>query len=358
MHGFSPSKRIYGFRCKQKGDYQVFFMVSETGKKVIHGGSGKRECENTRKKVLDFSASVNPYPPVFSWKCDPFFIEHYPDDDYSQLKEIIAKTFHKKPDEICVGNGSIELIRTCCKITVTTDRPFFYTETPTFGEYTYSAELFGGKHVPNLAEADLVFICNPNNPTGTLRTRRAILDLCKNLKDGASIFCADEAFIDLADPKESLIPDAKDNILVIRSLTKCFSVPGIRFGYGFGDPDLIAKIEAARLPWTVNSYAEAFALQAFRHYDKLAESRRLIAKERAFMNDALGSLGLSCVSSAANFLLVETGRNVEALCDQLRKRGILVRDCTSFGLPTNIRVAVRTREENEILLREIGSCLR
>jgi histidinol-phosphate/aromatic aminotransferase/cobyric acid decarboxylase-like protein len=83
----------------------------------------------------------------------------------------------------------------------------------------------------------------------------------------------------------------------------------------------------------------------------------LIAKERLFISDALGALGLSCVPSAANFLLVETGKNVEQLCDRLRKRGILVRDCTSFGLPTNIRIAVRTREENEILIREIGSCL-
>ena len=332
-------------------------MISEPGKKVIHGGFGKRECENTRKKVLDFSASVNPFPPVFSWGCDPFFLEHYPDDNYTRLKEVIASTFHKKPENICVGNGSIELIRTCCKVILSGNKSSFYTETPTFGEYAYSAELFGGKRTNSIAEADLTFICNPNNPNGTLRSHRAMRDLCNNLKDSTGICCADEAFIELSDPHQSLIAEAGNNILVLRSLTKCFSVPGIRFGYGFGDPDLISRIEAARLPWTVNSYAEAFSLQAFRHYSELEESRKLIARERSFIVDGLCSLGLSCQSSDANFLLVETGRNVQGLCDLLRARGILVRDCTSFDLPTNIRIAVRTREENEILLKELSSCL-
>ncbi len=331
-------------------------MIPDTGKKVIHGGSGKRECENTRKKVLDFSASVNPYPPVFSWNCDPFFLEHYPDDSYSRLKKVIARTFHRRPDEICVGNGSIELIRTCCKVTLTGGQSSYYTETPTFGEYAYSADLYGGRRTWRAADADLLFICNPNNPTGALRSREEMLGLLENLNN-KSLLCADEAFIELADPVQSVVSELIDNLLVLRSLTKCFSVPGIRFGYGFGSPDLIADIEAARLPWTVNSYAEAFAFQAFRHYDELAESRRLIAKERMFLSDALVSMGFSCAPSSTNFLLVDTGRDVRNLCEKMRRKGILLRDCTSFGLPTKIRIAVRTREENEILIRELGPCL-
>jgi len=331
-------------------------MVLPSGKKVIHGGSGKRECENTRKKVLDFSASVNPYPPEVHWECDPFFLTHYPDDSYTRLKDVIARTFRRHPDEICVGNGSIELIRTCCKVVLANKKVSFYVDNPTFGEYAYSAELFGGKQALRPEGASLRFLCNPNNPTGALRKREELLSVLDTENPG--LFCVDEAFIELSDPGESLVTDRRRNLLILRSLTKCFSVPGIRFGYGFGSPDLIEAIEGARLPWTVNSYAEAFALQAFRHYDELEQSRMRIVKERAFLEDRLASLGLSGMPSAANFLLVETGRNVQDLCGRLRAAGILVRDCTSFGLPTKIRIAVRTRQENEALLEELAPCLR
>ena len=88
----------------------------------------------------------------------------------------------------------------------------------------------------------------------------------------------DEAFIELADPRESLVDVREQPLFVLRSLTKSFAVPGIRFGYGFGDPDLIAKIETARPPWSVNAYAESFALEAFLHLDELETARAYIQK--------------------------------------------------------------------------------
>jgi threonine-phosphate decarboxylase len=331
-------------------------MTAGPEKKVIHGGSGKRQHEKTLKNVLDFSASVNPFPPEVTWECDAFFLEHYPDDTYSRLKEVIADTFHRKPEEICVGNGSIELIRICCMI-ILSGKGSYYTETPTFGEYAYSAELFGGRRAKRMADADLLFICNPNNPDGILRSRDEMHSFLGGVEERGAVLAADEAFIDLSDPNQSLSHDKSDSLLVLRSLTKCFAVPGIRFGYGFGPPDLIERIEAARLPWTVNSYAETFALQAFSHFQKLAYSRRLIARERAFLTGELRLRGLSCAPSAANYLLVETGKKVTVLCRMLEKEGILVRNCTSFGLPTKIRVAIRTHDENRQLLEALSACL-
>lgn len=331
-------------------------MAAGAGKKAVHGGYGKRQQEKTGKNVLDFSASVNPYPPAMRWECDAFLLEHYPDDTYARLKETIAETFHRSPEEICVGNGSIELIRVCCKV-ILSGTGSYYTETPTFGEYAYSAELFGGRRASRMADADLTFICNPNNPDGQLRSRAQMHTLLSGIADAGALLCADEAFIELSDPDQSLCNENSDHLLVVRSLTKCFAVPGIRFGYGFGSPGLIRRIEAARLPWTVNAYAEAFALQAFRHLGQLAESRRLIARERSFLRDELGRRGLSCAPSSANYLLIDTGKNVKDLCRSLEKTGILVRDCTSFGLPTKIRVAVRTHDENRRLLEALSACL-
>jgi threonine-phosphate decarboxylase len=122
-------------------------------------------------------------------------------------------------------------------------------------------------------------------------------------------------------------------LFVLRSLTKSFSVPGIRFGYGFGDPDLIEKIEITRPPWSVNAFAEAYAMQAFQHWGELAKSRADIAVERALLVRGINALGLNCYPSLANYILVECDCQVAPLCRCLMYRGILVRDCTSFGLP-------------------------
>ena len=326
-------------------------------KKVVHGGCGKRQHEKTQKNVLDFSASTNPFPPTVSWSCDPFFLKHYPDDNYIELKETIGRTFYRKPEEICVGNGSMELIRVFCSEIFTRYRTFF-TQAPTFGEYEYSAQIAGAEKVHDLSHADVCFICNPNNPTGTLQTKAEMISLVAEMEGHNGILCADEAFIELADPAQSLADIQNTSLILLRSLTKCFAVPGVRFGYGFGDPDLIEKMEARRPPWSVNAYAEAFALQAFRHYHELGQSRIFIGRERTWLIDHLQALGLSCAPSLTNFLLIETGRNVDELCKKLEAVDVLVRDCTSFGLPTSIRIAVRTRDENRCLLEALAACLR
>ena len=152
--------------------------------------------------------------------------------------------------------------------------------------------------------------------------------------------------------------DVRDpELFVLHSLTKSFSIPGIRFGYGFGDPELIEKIEITRPPWSVNAYAEAYALEAFRHMRELSASRAAIAQERDWLATEIDTLGLHCNPSSANFLLVECGWDVASFCTALAHRDILVRDCTSFGLPTCIRVAVRTREENRALTEALSACL-
>jgi threonine-phosphate decarboxylase len=351
------TKRIYGFPCNKLSNYRVLFMAVPFKNKVIHGGCGKRHHEKTHKNVLDFSASTNPCPPGVSWTCDPFHLEHYPDDNYTQLKEVIAHTFNRDVEEICVGNGSMELIRIFCHVAFA-EQETFYTETPTFGEYEFSARLAGGIKVHNISDADIRFICNPNNPTGTLRSKDAMLSLLHDIGIPEGILCADEAFIELSDPEESLADVRNDHLIVLRSLTKCFSVPGLRFGYGFGEPDLMMRMEAMRPPWSVNAYAEAFALRAFSHFHELEESRRFIGRERAWLYEHLCALGLHCPPSSANFLLIDTARQADIMCKKLQTFDILVRDCTSFGLPTTIRVAVRTRDENRCLLEALFACLR
>jgi threonine-phosphate decarboxylase len=328
--------------------------------RVIHGGTGKRKQEKTQKNVLDFSASINPYPPQFAWGIDPECLKAYPDDTYSALKERIGQVFHRSPEEICVGNGSIELIRVFCSVIFRdpeSSRKFFL-ESPTFGEYELSARLAGATKTNNPSEAKVRFLCNPNNPTGLLTDRSEILRKLQETREAGSMFFCDEAFIELSNPRES-VSDVRDpSLFVLRSLTKSFAVPGIRFGYGFGDPDLVEKIETARSPWCVNSYAEAYAMEALLHMDDLAASRVAIERERKQLMTALTALGLRCTPSQTNYVLAEYGKNVTHICNMLEEKGFLVRNCTSFGLPTSLRVAVRTHDENHALIEALTACVR
>ena len=335
-------------------------MAVDFPQRVIHGGTGKRQREKTRENVLDFSASVNPFPPKIDWYCNPADLSGYPDDTYSGLKERIGKVFCRDPREICVGNGSIEIIRVFCSITLgrSAGTRHFFIEPPTFGEYELSARLAGAECTSSPERADVRFVCNPNNPTGSLLYRSELLNTLETMKHHQGILFCDEVFIGLADPKESLVDIRDPSLFVLHSLTKSFAVPGLRIGFAFGDADLVEKIETARSPWCVNAYAEAFAMEALPHIGELAESRKAIAKERTRLVSAISSLGLTCYPSSVNFLLVECGRIVTSLCSALAQKNILVRNCASFGLPTCIRIAVRTHDENTQLLEALGSCVR
>jgi threonine-phosphate decarboxylase len=342
------------------GGINRIFMAFDFPERVVHGGTGKLLREKTHKNLLDFSASTNPYPPLFSWKPDPTVLSYYPDDTYAELKECIGKKFRRDPSEICVGNGSIELIRVFCSVVFRDPnrKKLFFAGMPTFGEYALSARLAGASPTDFAEDAGVTFLCNPNNPTGSLTKRTDILSRLRSLKNsGAMLFC-DEAFIELSDPQESVADLRDPGLFVLRSLTKSFSVPGIRFGYGFGNAALIEQIETARSPWTVNAFAESYAMEAFLHFDELAASRSAINRERAWLVVQITNLGLSCHPSSANYLLVNYGKNVAPLCTCLAQKGIFVRDCTSFGLTECIRIAVRTREENTQLIEVLAACMR
>ncbi len=334
-------------------------MAVDFPQRVIHGGNGKRQREITRKNVLDFSASLNPFPPAVNWNCDSADLSSYPDDTYSRLKDRIGEVFGRDPSEICVGNGSIEIIRVFCAVSLGSKRKtrHFFIRQPTFGEYELSARLAGGRLAAGQKKADVTFICNPNNPTGTLLHRAELLDILETVRMHPGILFCDEAFIGLADPADSLADLSDPCLFVLHSLTKSFAVPGLRIGFGFGDPDLVEKIETARSPWSVNAYAEAFALEALLHIGELAGSRMAIAEERNRLVSAMTNLGLICHPSSANFLLVECGRDVASLCHALLRKNILVRNCASFGLPTSIRIAVRRPDENLQLLEALESCV-
>jgi threonine-phosphate decarboxylase len=327
-------------------------MVRPIPARDQHGGLARQEQDE--RGWLDFSANLNPFPPHVDWAPDPACLEHYPDDGYPALREAIARTFGRPAEEVTVGNGSIEVIRAFC-LAVLDRGDRVCIDRPTFGEYRVAAGLAGARAVTGAGGTTARFLCNPNNPTGALLARSSLEELLAATPATTRLF-VDEAFIELADPSASMIGCADDRVFVLRSMTKAFAVPGIRLGFGFGTPEIVERCERCRAPWSVNAFAEAFALEALRQYPALHESRRCIRQERERLVEGMATLGFEPMPASANFVCARSPVPVGELVAALDRRRIRVRDCASFGLPGHIRVAVRTRDENGMLLEGFEAC--
>ena len=323
---------------------------------VHHGGQVKRFKEQFKCHFLDFSASLNPLAPDLALPSDVTQIKEYPDDSFQILKEKIAHFHNRRPNEVVVGNGSAEIIRSFCHAFLKGNTKTYIPQ-PSFGEYAHSARICGSDIINNNHGAAATFLCNPNNPTGELCHRADVLAYLNEIKKDEGLLFVDEAFIDLARPSDSVADFSDENLFIMRSLTKSFAIPGIRFGYGLGTPSLVAKMEMIRPPWSVNAVAEQMAIEAFSRFDDLIVSRSYIKRERNYLQDQIFEMNLMCYPASANFILIRVGKPVQKLCSDMAKKGILIRDCSSFGLPECIRIAVRRHDENEMLVESLIQCL-
>jgi threonine-phosphate decarboxylase len=341
----------------------------------VHGGRSV-EVQETLGDVFDFSANFNP---LFFPNLDRILstalssVKAYPDNRYRRFREVVANYLNVDPDIVVPGNGSVELIRSVTSAVLSTgDKAVI--PAPTFDEYEYACKLCGAEitllpiwHVENfirelkvlLSEEDIkiVFLCNPNNPTGRLLSRDHISEIADSCREKGTILFVDEVFIELSDPAHSAVHVDYDNIFVLRSLTKSFSIPGLRVGYGLAPYTLSSTLDCLRIPWNLNSIAarvSALLLSDCESY--LLASRNLIARERRTLNEKLSAIaGIHPLKSAANFIMADiskTGLSSTELERKMLARGFLIRDCSSFRLTKGnyIRVAVRLKEENEKLL--------
>jgi threonine-phosphate decarboxylase len=212
---------------------------------------------------------------------------------------------------------------------------------------------------------DLVFLGNPNNPTGTFLPRQELLILVKEIQRRKIFLVIDEAFIDLQE-EESFIREIKnyDHLIILRSLTKFYGLPGLRLGFTVADSKFIKKLEKQKIPWSVNYLAQIAVREVLRDEKFISKSKSFLFEEKEFFYQELSNIkGLKVYKPSANFIFIKLLGNIssEMLQDQLGQKGILVRDCSNFrGLEKGkfIRVAVRTLEENIKLLKELKLILR
>lgn len=343
-----------------------------------HGGNIYKISEELgipAHKLIDFSASINPLG--ISEKVKEAIHEemdnlvNYPDPDTTALRRMIAGHHNIDAGTIICGNGSTELIYLIPR--ALQPRNVLITA-PAFSEYeraclmndelrVKSYELKKGgnfaivptEFIKAMQGCELAFLCNPNNPTGRLLSKKEVLEIADAAKKRKCFLVVDEAFIDFT-PEESVIEDVRENpyLIVLRSMTKFYALTGLRVGYGVFHTDLIHKIREFKEPWTVNNLAQKAAVAAFGDSEYSEETFRLMKREKEFIETCLKENDIEYSPSSANYYLLRI-KGAGSAESRLRRKGILVRDCTNFkGLDDSyIRIAVKSRRENAMLLKEL-----
>lgn len=332
---------------------------------VPHGSVSSAELAPfglTPADVLDFSVNTNPLGPspevlqaiaTTNWT-------RYPGDDEQPLRVGLAQAAGVHQDQVALGNGSAELLWLIC-LGILEPGDLVGILGPTFGEYRRAARAFGARvleatSLSDLSEARLVFVCNPNNPTATLRAGSVIEAFLRERPD--RLLVLDEAYATFAGDvrwRSERLLEVYPNLIVLRSLTKDHALPGLRLGYVLASPEVARGIEAVRPPWSVNAGALRAGLATLEPAARahLEHACSIVSTSRTLLIDGLSRQGYSVTPSAANFVLVEVG-NGTAFRSALLPEGLIVRDAMSFGLPKHVRIACRKPEECEQLLTAIA----
>jgi histidinol-phosphate aminotransferase len=334
-----------------------------------HGGLNLQELREANidpAGLIDFSVNVNPFGPsplalAALRDTDPSI---YPDWHVLDLCDALAEANNLTPTHVLVGNGTAELIwlvaHACLKPGDTV-----LIIGPTFGEYERACHTVGAQVIyhytapPTFAldidevirqiktlRPKLVFLCNPNNPTGLLLSEtdiQRIADSC-----GTGLLILDEAYRAFVN-QNFFGPPLAPNVIILRSMTKDHGLAGIRLGYALAGPALITALRAYQPPWSVNGPAQAAGLASLRDINHLTHTLSATRDLATTLRADLAALGTQIVPATTHFILIDVG-NAASTKQKFLQHACLVRDCTSFGLPTYIRIGTRLAHHNAQLI--------
>lgn len=348
---------------------------------TVHGGLDTLELRRLGLmpgQVLDFSSNINPLgmSPLVREAASKADLSAYPDRHSIELREALAARFNVSIDNILVGNGSVQLIHLLARALLSTGQSCLIFA-PTFGEYEEAVALSGGEaHYVRAEEAygyrwsidaalraikrirpRLAFLCNPNNPTGAYLGSKEVRRI-RDALDGDALLVLDDSYSSLADSPWDAIPLLNlGSVVILRSMTKEHALAGVRLGYMLAEASVISAAARLQPAWSVNAVAQAAGLAALGDDEYVEAARGVIKQSKAYLCHELKALGLAVNPSDANFLLVRVGNGAKVR-SALLKRHIVVRDCTSFGLPEHMRIAVRRQEECRKLIQSLKEVLR
>lgn len=334
------------------------------------------------KKVMKLASNENPFGPpsgVINAICRAAKdVNRYPDGGCFYLRQALSRKLRVSPDTLVFGNGSDELIVMALRTFVHPGEEVVVAK-PTFLVYHIASMVEGAvvKVVPMkgfrydleaMLEAvtpktKMVFIANPDNPTGSYVTKAELESFLSRLPRNVVVFL-DEAYYEFArggDYPETIgLPSSKDrNIIVARTFSKVYSLAGLRVGYAVARKDVAEAINKVREPFNINSLGQAAAVASLR--DKSGHLKKcvtLVKKEKDRFYKTFKSLGLAYVPSRANFVLINVKRDSTAVFKYLLKKGVIVRDMASWGLKGFIRVNCGLKKENDVFLKALKAAMR
>lgn len=337
-----------------------------------------RELGLAAADIIKLASNENPLGPsplaLAAMQAALAQVHLYPDGSAFALKERLAAHFQLSPGHLILGNGSNELIEFLGHALLRPGAEVVVSQY-CFAVYPIVTHLFGATLVTVPARAfghdldamlraitpqtAIVFVANPNNPTGTLADPAALLRFVQAVPPHVLI-ALDEAYVEFLDAPPDLLAlvrsGAVPNLLLLRTCSKIHGLAGVRLGYGLGQPDFIAALEKVRQPFNLNSIAQAGALAALGDTAHMEATRRNNRAGLDCYTSACAALGLETVPSAANFLMVRVGDGPR-VCAELQRLGVIVRPLAGYQLPEWIRISIGTPAENERCLAALKQVL-
>jgi histidinol-phosphate aminotransferase len=303
-------------------------------------------------------------------------INFYPDAQSYYVREALSRHLDFPADHIALGNGADGLIREVCGAYLDEGDEVIVSQS-SFPVYDVSTQVMCGRLVKTPLKEDgldlaamaaaitprtkVIFVCNPNNPTGTIVTAAEVEQFMTAAPAGVLVVF-DEAyyeFVDSADYPDSLryVREGRKNVLVLRTFSKIYGMAGVRLGYGIASPEVMTALQAVRESFPVNRLAQAAGLAALEDREFLRQTVEMNRAGRLFLYQELERLGLACTRSHTNFVLVRVGPRAGQVFQALLRQGIIVRPCVGYELPEHLRITVGTAEQNARLIRALETVL-
>ena len=347
---------------------------------------------------MDYSANISPLGlPETVFQATVSALAHcgnYPDSQCRELRKALAVHYHVPMEWIVCGNGAADLIFAAA-FSIKPKKALL--PAPTFSEYAQALDAVGCEKVVfklsekdgfsfteredavkrelleclRVGEYDMLFLCNPNNPTGNRMKKHAVKQIVDVCKEVGTFVVLDECFCDFLEDEENVtfISELKNNrnVLLLRAFTKMYAMPGLRLGYGIcSDPDRIRHLNEVRQPWSVSGIAQAAGIAALKEINYVLSVKKLIAQERKVLETGLKKLGFLVYPGNVNYLLFRVPKclfQIEQekayLYHAMLKRKILIRDCRNYqGLTGGYyRICVKGKRENQIFLQQMEDAL-
>ena len=338
-----------------------------------------RELGLSPEGIIKVASNENPFGPsplaVAAMQKTLSGVNLYPDGNAFYLKQKLAAKLGVEPANLILGNGSNEIIEFAGHALLAPGADVVVSQY-CFAVYPIVTALFGanlvtvpaknyGHDLPAMLRAitprtRIVFVANPNNPTGTLAPREEVIKFVNEVPDDV-LLVMDEAYIDFLDDPLDLVSlvrlGTRPNLILMRTFSKIYGLAGLRIGYGIGNPEFVTALEKIRQPFNINSLAQVAALAALDDVEHVRKTRANNFAGLEFFKRAFRDLKLESVPSSANFILARVGDG-QRVFEAMQKQGVIVRPMGGYQLPEWIRISIGTPPENERCLNALKSAKR